>query len=499
MHTTQASSVLTIAAILYVTPVSGQTIPALASSAHDTAIAEQARFETQFRKGDTNAPLLVMDWFSGPHVDQFCRVSQNGAVASARNVINWAIQGSHWAALDTANMFLLVQTINGLPLRSKPSLPQDRQIIVSGIRSNQWFQCIYDRADIPDEVERLYEITGAYLEWSIPEVKGQQIIQSEHVNDHPSQDVIASFSVASAAPIAISSGAAGIQIWDLNRETVKPLLFLKTLFGGVDFNNYLTVAAISPDGNTIAVASNYAIFAIDWKAEKILWKGDPLARLGEAPRLNQKIAIGGEKGRFLFVAGAGTIERLDLATGKILGVLATNQPTIKFLKTSRDGRILVAGFDDSTFMDTMSASLTVWNAGSDEPVAHVVEPGRSGVAISPDGRRIALSVFGQKGLKLWNWQDGTTAEVPLRTPYASSQAYEMHWSPDGTKFAAYVDTYPASIVIYNARNWKPLAHWKCGQVMSDAKFDFEKNGEFVELRDHDITGLDTTGLQALGE
>jgi hypothetical protein len=74
----------------------------------------------------------------------------------------------------------------------------------------------------------------------------------------------------------------------------------------------------------------------------------------------------------------------------------------------------------------------------------------------------------------------------------------MHWSPDKTRLSAYVNTDPGSVVVYDALNWKPLARWKCGQVMSQARFDFESNGEFVELRDHDLTGLDVKSLDELG-
>src|ERR1041385_2148969 len=54
--------------------------------------------------GDTNAPLLAMDWFSGPQSIEFCRVSQSGKVSSARNVINWAIQGRHRSEEHTSEL-----------------------------------------------------------------------------------------------------------------------------------------------------------------------------------------------------------------------------------------------------------------------------------------------------------------------------------------------------------------------------------------------------------
>jgi hypothetical protein len=48
-------------------------------------IGEHRHFASQFRAGDTNAPLLAMDWFSD-HGLHFCCLSQSGNVRSARDV-----------------------------------------------------------------------------------------------------------------------------------------------------------------------------------------------------------------------------------------------------------------------------------------------------------------------------------------------------------------------------------------------------------------------------
>src|SRR5580765_6077808 len=63
----------------------------LGGAARERHLQEHSRFETQFRSGDTNAPLLAMDWFS-EHGVYFCRVTQGGSIYSARDV-GHAIQG----------------------------------------------------------------------------------------------------------------------------------------------------------------------------------------------------------------------------------------------------------------------------------------------------------------------------------------------------------------------------------------------------------------------
>jgi hypothetical protein len=378
-------------------------------------------------------------------------------------------------------------------VRNRPALSTRFQ------RAFQQSKCTYDRANIPKEVEKLYEITGAYLEWFIPKVDGHLIAHTSYGGYSGSQAGIGSFHVASAAPIAVSSGVNGIQVRDLKKGTATPLLFLKKM-PKLSFEHPWNPAAISPDGKTIAYASDYATFAADWTGGQILWETNPLVDLESGDCLTKKVAIGGDKGQFLFVAGARKVERCDLATGKHLATLATSQPTIQFLETSRDGKTLVAGFNDAAVGGCITAptSITVWKSDENIPSAHIETHSFTGIGISPDGPRLALSIFGQKKLLLWDWHEGVTNEVPFRTPYGSSRhAYAMFWSPDKTRFAAYVDTYPASIVVYDALNWKPLAHWKCGQVMSEARFDFADDGQFVELRDHDLTGLDVKSLSEL--
>ena len=446
----------------------------------------QRELAARFKAGDTNTPLLTLGWFS--HGVHFCRVQPSAEAISAVDV-GHAIQGGRRVSLDERARQLLLQSINSLPPPPGKSPPVYRQVVVSGIRSNQWFQGVYDRADVPPEVEKLFQITGAYLEWYFPTVEGAQIALTDFGHCFTSQASISAFTVASGAPFAVSSGVNGIQVWDLNRRAARPLLFLKTNVL-VDFESPLTVATISPDGGVVALASPYATFAVDWKAERILWQRGPLDQEG---CLTKHLAIGGSKGEFLFAAGNHVFERWDVATGKTLALLVTNGPTIQCISVSRDGKTIVAGMNGRACMD-MPTSFKVWKANEDHSVAGCDESDPTGVGLSPDGKELVLSVFGEGNLRIWNWRTGGTREVPLRTPYASGNAYSLYWSPDGSRLAAYIDTYPDSIVVYNTSTWKPLAQWCCGAIMSDSKFGVSKDGVLLQQRDHDLNGLDLKGF-----
>ena len=244
-----------------------------------------ARYQARFENGDTNAPLLVMDWFF--RGDHFCRVTQSGAVSSALDV-GYAIEGGHRAKLDAAKRFLLVQLINHLPPSSRRTLPRERQILCCGIRSNQWFQCVYDRADVPPEVERLFEITGAYLEWFIPKVGPD----SGHYR--ASQSMINSFAVADDAPVAVSTGVNGLQIWDVNQSLGSATLPLKKTPCRADL---WSIATLSPDGKTIVFTGEQkAIYAYDRRSQDVIWD-IPVADVGTTYNAGNRVFAVGNQGR----------------------------------------------------------------------------------------------------------------------------------------------------------------------------------------------------------
>jgi hypothetical protein len=441
----------------------------LNNSAYD--IVQQDRFGTQFQNGDTNTPLLAMDWFSGPHIDYFCYVSRTGKVDSARNVINWAIQGGNHVQLDQTNLDLLIATMNALPSPPKVQPPQERWLVIREILTNQWFKYVYDRKSVPSEVEKLYDLTGGYLEWFIPIVGDHLIASNANINV---------FIPAKKAPIAISFGANGIQSWDLKKEQIQDTVPLNIIPHRQSFGAYQDVQAVSPDGKIIVVACKNGICAVDLATKSVLWNKDGEA-LEHNGRYNKHLVIGGEEGQFLFAAGAHTLERWDLITGKLLAVLATNQPTIKLLEVSQDGKILLAGFDDSTFESARSFS--IWRANEDNPAAHIEEPQLTASCISPDGRIIALDVFGNRTLKLWNWGNNSTETIPLRLPYGGFCAIQMFWSPDGTKLAALIQEATYSTVIYDTTSWKPLARRMGGLIFGsdNQSFRYDTSGKLFQI------------------
>ena len=122
-----------------------------------------------YKSGKTNAvPLLRLYWFSDPdgQTPAYYRVhwfslAQSGQASTGVSSIS---NGAGWYTLSKADLLSLLEAVGKLPEPPKETLAYDRQIIISGVRSNEWFRAIYDRAAIPKEVAEVFKRTGAHLE-----------------------------------------------------------------------------------------------------------------------------------------------------------------------------------------------------------------------------------------------------------------------------------------------------------------------------------------------
>ncbi len=301
------------------------------------------------------------------------------------------------------------------------------------------------------------------------------------------------FCVATEAPIAVSAGGNFLQVWKLGSYFQGPSAPLN-LFDGrpSSLSEYEHPVAISPNGKIIAVATEYGTYCVDWKREKVLWKTNALEHEGY---YGKHIAIG-DNGRTLFAAGAHTIERWDLSSGQHHAVLIANtniDGVVRFLKTSRNGKVLIAGF--GLHYNWQPQSFAIWEVGKDEPALKFEEKEGANADVSPDGEWIALSRFGTEKLVLFKWRTGERKEVLLHN---SRSNYSVLWSPDGKRLAVYSDsTYPASILIYDIATWKLIAHWDCGEIGQDSEFTFGSDGTLYQIRNNELNALYVPRLKSL--
>jgi WD40 repeat protein len=254
-------------------------------------------------------------------------------------------------------------------------------------------------------------------------------------------------------------------------------------------NDLWSIQAISPDGTIIFIADQNMVFAVDWKTQSLIWNRTQI-QLGNLYQASHRTTAIGDHGKSLFIVQANSIQRWNASDGQEMTILMTNASGIKLMQTSQDGGLLLAGFGDNSFV--------VWRTDRDTPEFRFTETNEAScAAISPDNQRIVINGFGWRKLIVYDWQRSKREEFPLRTPYASSSAYALYWSPNGNRLAAYIDTYPSSVVIYETTSWKPIANWPCGAIGSGSEFVFNSDGILFQLMDGQVESLDVTSLKPI--
>jgi hypothetical protein len=66
--------------------------------------------------------------------------------------------------------------------------------------------------------------------------------------------------------------------------------------------------------------------------------------------------------------------------------------------------------------------------------------------------------------------------------------------------AAWVEATPASVIIYETKDWKPLAQWRCDQRLGRSiPFEFADDGTLLQWQGGEINALDVGKLKNLAE
>jgi WD40 repeat protein len=335
----------------------------------------------------------------------------------------------------------------------------------------------------PHEDAPRYKISSWYV---LPPVRMLPPIRAEYGSF---------YCVATEAPIAVSAGYDFIQIWKLGSFFQGPTSPLKLVDGIDSLEGYQHPIAISPDGQIIAIATEYELTVVNWKRQNILWTTDALEHEGY---LGKHLSIG-DNGKTLFTAGAHTVERWDLLSGEHHAILLKNEinanEDIRFLKISKNGKVLIAGFGLPN--GTGPLSFAVWEVGKNEPVFKSEEKDGMSVDISPDGDWLAISKFGAKDLSLLKWRTGEKKEAALQ---ASNTITSVLWSPDGKRLAACEDSWPASIVVYETANWKPVARWNCPYPDGIYyEFFFGSDGTLYQIRGNELNAFDISQTKSVAD
>ena len=109
--------------------------------------------------------FLVMTWFptNNALVSYRCFVTNKGLIVRYHEYFSWAKRNHSSEQLSEEKFTALRETIASLP--SETGAPTTNRIVLVSFRlGEQWVTRNYDRARLPAQVNRLYEIAGTEIQ-----------------------------------------------------------------------------------------------------------------------------------------------------------------------------------------------------------------------------------------------------------------------------------------------------------------------------------------------
>jgi hypothetical protein len=198
--------------------------------------------------------------------------------------------------------------------------------------------------------------------------------------------------------------------------------------------------SFSPDGSLLAVAGlsekSVLIWSVtDLQKEKTALFGFPDNCTALAFCPDGGLCVGG---------WGGVVKVFDVESERDLATMKSGDFSVVSLAISPDGKRLAVGYFGDTFV--------LWDMKTCEPIAKLDGAAGASVCFSPDGRIGASSgTRGGAGVRIW---DATSAQSLRTVPCGEHSANRVCFSPDGRLLAVAVGP---QVKLYDTENWQETA------------------------------------------
>lgn len=405
------------------------------------------RIGERWAAGQTNLPLFSIEWFRsdqfGP-MKMYMVVHHDGSGADGY-ATDMSDKGGP-IKLSAKELENLKKGIAELPSPPPGPIPLMRRILVCGSESNSWFAAIYDRADVPFELERLYEHANRPIQWDVPTIRSSGVGSIVSGMENPIFNSIPRPYLATArdVPVAVTCSPGLGQVWDLRTMKATPIT-------ATNLYRVLSVE-LATDGKTVVLGGEDTVVAIEIQTGNTVWERKDLYPHHSSHWQRQAALLNG--GVTLATAGPRKVELWSMQNGLTTLVLgASTDAYINTMKASRDGSVLAT--------DRHDGPVKVWTGDWTKAAIKFADGSNPRLLdVSPDGRYVAMSVghWSKSRLVIHDLKSKSRQEMPFRGCFNSGAWSCGAWSPDGLVLA--VAPKGGLPTLLDTSTWKPIVRWR---------------------------------------
>jgi WD40 repeat protein len=271
----------------------------------------------------------------------------------------------------------------------------------------------------------LYGSAWEWFAWDVKTGQGRQVTNTAYRDFHPlSPDFKYTVRVERLADPDDPDARLEISNPVTGEIRSSPLIkdFRDSIVGWTEF---------TPDGKAIVGSDRKKLAA--WSTDT----GTELFRL-DAPGLPAVRAFSAD-GRVLAVGSSGQLRVYDLKAGKELAKFDTGATQTGALSLSADGRRVAVGWGRNSLSDLTEPNArdvaVVWDVASGKQLLRVSQEEASGlVALSPDGRTLAVPRESVMEFRIWEVASGTE-RFRFRHDHCDNPIHALVFAPDGLTLA----------------------------------------------------------------